>query len=271
MIEAENLCVIRSKKEILKNLNFVAQSGKITVIAGPNGSGKTTLLSAIAEDLTYSGQITLNGINLQSMKPWHKAFLRGILPQAIKVSFPFLVSEVIQLGIKAGNGFSTQAANREILLDVLDQVDLTGYANRFYQELSGGEQARVQIARVLAQIWHPVYKDQPCWLLLDEPVAALDIDHQLTIMEVARRFAENGGGVVLIIHDLNLAARFADDIYLMKKGEICFHGATREIMTSANLSLIYNCSIEVNHLSETGLPYILPQTIKHLSCNIEAM
>src|SRR5690606_21651506 len=126
--------------------------------------------------------------------------------------FPFTVREVVELGLLDGPGL---LRHEDRAAQALAAVDLTGFAGRFYQELSGGEQQRVQLARVLCQVWDPVGEDDPRFLLLDEPVSSLDISHQLTIMRLARRFADRGGGVVAIMHDLNLTAMFADHVTIL--------------------------------------------------------
>lgn len=266
MITVKHLSVKRSKKTILSDISFEAPSGAVTVIAGPNGSGKTTLLKALAQELGYGGDIYFNGVNLKTMKPWQRASMRGILPQISELLFPFLVSEVVALGLQAGNAMVVEGRrSQNIIIQALDKVGLGGYATRFYQELSGGEQARVQLARVLSQVWYPMLNDLPCWLLLDEPIAALDVDHQLTVMNLARHFADSGGGVLTTLHDLNIAARFADKIIFMKKGQIFASGTVKAIMTSATLSALYQCEIPVNQLPTSDIPFVLPQTIQRAS------
>ena len=108
------------------------------------------------------------------------------------------------------------------------RVDLAGFGARFYQELSGGEQQRVQLARVLCQVWTPVLEGRPRYLFLDEPVSSLDIKHQLVIMDIARDFARRGGGVVAILHDLNLTAMYADRVLVMKRGRVAASGSPRK-------------------------------------------
>ena len=120
--------------------------------------------------------------------------------------------------VRVGHQAGPHGADPDVPHQALRAVGLPGFEHRFYQDLSGGEQQRVQLARVLAQIWKPVRGGQPCWLFLDEPVASLDIGHQLGIMSLARDFARRGGGVVAVMHDLNLTAMFADKVAIMKEG-----------------------------------------------------
>ena len=155
------------------------------------------------------------------MKPPELAAVRAVLPQATALSFPFTVREIVKLGLVGGrSGVAAGGADR-LPEQALARVDLDGFSGRFYQELSGGEQQRVQLARVLCQVWAPVLDGKPRYLLLDEPVSSLDIKHQLIIMNIARDFARSGGGVIAILHDLNLTAMFADRIFVMQRRPAC--------------------------------------------------
>jgi iron complex transport system ATP-binding protein len=133
----------------------------------------------------------------------------------------------------------------------LERVDLAGFAGRLYQDLSGGEQQRVQLARVLCQVWHPVLDGQPRYLLLDEPVSSLDVKHQILVMRIAREFADAGGGVVAILHDLNLAAMFADRILAMRAGTVAGYGEPDEVLTDERMSDVFDCTLRF-HRDEAG-------------------
>jgi iron complex transport system ATP-binding protein len=141
----------------------------------------------------------------------------------------------------------------------LARVDLEHFGGRFYQELSGGEQQRVQLARVLCQVWSPVLEGEPRYLLLDEPVSSLDVKHQLLIMNVARDYARRGGGVIAVLHDLNLAALFADRILMMHKGRIAVSGTVAEVLTETTLASIFDCRLMVGR-AQSGIPFVLPQS-----------
>ncbi|WP_241523928.1 hypothetical protein [Oceaniglobus indicus] len=137
-------------------------------------------------------------------------------------------------------------------------VGLEGYGARFYQELSGGEQQRAQLARVLCQVWHPVVEGNPRWLLLDEPVASLDIGHQLLVMRLVKDFAARGGGVVAVMHDLNLSAMFADRMTIITAGNLLQAGAPADVMQDEVLSQAYGCALRVNTPAAAGQSYLLP-------------
>ncbi|MEM8547551.1 MAG: heme ABC transporter ATP-binding protein, partial [Pseudomonadota bacterium] len=214
MLQATNVIVAYGKREILHGVDFDARPGEVTAIVGPNGSGKTTLLRALSGDVSYTGTIWLDEREVSGSRPWELAALRGVLPQATALAFPFTVLEVVRLGLRRG----LEASEAGLVLRALERVGLSGYEGRLYQELSGGEQQRVQLARVLCQVWHPVLEGQAHWLFLDEPVSSLDIGHQLQVMQIARDYAARGGGVVAVMHDLNLTAIYAGSVALISDG-----------------------------------------------------
>jgi len=255
-LDVTNLSVYRRDRLIIDTMSFQARAGEVTIIVGPNGSGKSTLMAALAGDLAYRGLIHLNGRNMASLKPSMLATMRAVLPQSSHLSFPFLVREVVALGLLGGRSHT----NIDLPEQALERVDLSGFGVRFYQELSGGEQARVQLARILTQIWQPVAQGQPCWLLLDEPVAALDIQHQLIVMDIARDFARAGGGVIAILHDLNLATCYSDNMLLLDGGKIAAIGTAAQVLTTQNLANIYHCDVPVSQLPADDVPFILPQS-----------
>ena len=163
--------------------------------------------------------------------------------------------EVVRLGLIRGVSFNCD----HIALEALNRVGLRGYEGRFFQELSGGEQQRVQLARVLVQVWQPVGSDGPRWLFLDEPVSSLDIGHQLQIMQVARDFADAGGGVIAVMHDLNLTSMFADRVTLVSDGNVACCGSPGDVFSDKTLSKAYDCQISVSTMPSRG-PFILPQS-----------
>lgn len=260
MIETKNLSVSIGSKKIIENINFVAHPGAMTAIVGPNGSGKTTLLRALSGDLPYTGSAFLDGEDFSKIKPWRMAARRAVLPQASALSFPFTVREIVHIGLTGGfSGVS--GAEQERLPDLaLQKVDLSGFSGRLYQELSGGEQQRVQLARVLCQVWKPVVDGKPRYLFLDEPISSLDIKHQITVMEIAREFAASGGGVIAILHDLNLTAMFADSIAVMHKGMLDTIDTPQQALTDDRLERVYECSLRVGVPPVKGVPFVLPQS-----------
>lgn len=260
-LNASDITVTFGSHQTLKNVDFSAQAGQLTAIVGPNGCGKTTLLRVITGELMASGRVQINGSDLASLSPIEAAQMRAVLPQSGTIAFPFTVLEVVRLGLTAGLATGHMDHMDQLPLQALQKVGLAGFEGRMVQELSGGERQRVQLARVLVQIWTPVLNGQPRWLFLDEPVSALDIGHQILIMQLAKDYASAGGGVIAVMHDLNLTAMFADRVTLMTKGEVRAYGTPGEVFTDENLSACYGCPIRVNTAPMNGAPWLLPQAI----------
>lgn len=255
MFQTSHLAVRYGHREIISDLSFTAKAGQLTAIVGPNGSGKSTLLKAITGEIPSNGRITLDGADIRKSSPASLATRRAVLPQSTTISFPFTVLEIVRIGVDAGID-----SDPALALRALARVGLTGYEGRPYNQLSGGEQQRCQLARVLCQVWQPVRNDQPNWLLLDEPVSALDIGHQLDVMRIARAYADNQGGVIAVMHDLNLTAMFADNVALMRDGAILCQGRPIDVLTDENLSAAYGCALRISTPpSDPATPYILPQ------------
>ncbi|GGE14235.1 iron complex transport system ATP-binding protein [Gemmobacter megaterium] len=254
MLAARDLTAELARRPVLHGITLDCAPGTLTAIVGPNGSGKTTLLRALTGDLRYGGSARLNGVEIARAGAATLAHLRGVLAQATSLSFPFTVLEVVRLGLTNGGGDARAMA-------ALAEVGLHGHAGRVVQELSGGEQARVHLARVLSQVWEPVTPQGPRWLFLDEPVAALDIGQQLTVMRLARRYADQGGGVVAVMHDLNLSSMFADRVALMQDGRLLAHGTPAQVLTDIHLSRAYGCALRVNTVPQVGGPWLVPQSV----------
>lgn len=171
------------------------------------------------------------------------------------MAFGFSVDEVVSMGHEAG------AAAREsgIPSQALSAVGLAGYGPRPLQHLSGGERQRAHLARALAQVWHPIGPDGPRWLFLDEPVASLDLGHQLQVMSIARAYADAGGGVVMVMHDLNLTAHTADHLVVVIYGQIARVGSAEEVITADLLGRTFGCEVKMNTPPLSG-PWFLPQS-----------
>lgn len=260
MIEAQSVSVAIGNKTIVNGVSFEARTGQVTVILGPNGSGKTTLLKALSGDLPYSGRATLNGRDISTMRSAEQAIYRAVLPQSTNLSFPFTVREIVGLGVVGGHAGVSASETARLPERALARVDLEGFAGRLYQELSGGEQQRVQLARVLCQVWTPMLNGAPRYLFLDEPVSSLDIRHQIAIMQIAREYAQAGGGVIAILHDLNLAAMFADVMVVMRGGTVRAVGAPREVLQDSLIESTFGCRLRVGQTPAPDIPFVLPHS-----------
>ncbi|MEM8555680.1 MAG: heme ABC transporter ATP-binding protein [Pseudomonadota bacterium] len=255
-LSAKDIQVTYGRRKILNGVNFDAPAGTVSVIVGPNGSGKTTLLKAMTGDVPSKGTVILNGQDTTKMPGWQLASQRAVLPQSLSVAFTFTVAEIVRMGLLSG----VDAADSTLPGRALDAVGLSTYGPRFYHELSGGEQQRVQMARVLTQVWHPVQDGAPRWLFLDEPVSSLDIGHQLTLIRLMRDYAERGGGVIAVMHDLNLTAMCADRVTVMADGQVIASGAVDSVLTNEVLARAYGCPLQVNAIPTNATHFVLPQS-----------
>ncbi|MCC6948990.1 MAG: heme ABC transporter ATP-binding protein [Bradyrhizobiaceae bacterium] len=241
-------------RAILDGVDLRLTPGKIVAVVGPNGAGKSTLLKIMAgERRATGGNVLLDDRDLTEWKPADLARRRAVLPQSIEVVFPFLVSEVVALGSSQRVPRSEAAA---LVSRALSAVDLADFGRRVYGTLSGGEQQRVQFARVLVQAW----SGEGAYLLLDEPNASLDLSHQLLILRLARTHAESGGGVLMVLHDLNLAAMVADELIALKDGCRIAAGPPEHVITDQLIAALYGVHASVRGVPDG--PFILPQTAR---------
>lgn len=255
MIKLQSVSVDLGGRRVVDEVSFEAAAGRLTAIIGPNGSGKTTTLRAISGDRRFKGAISINGHSLDALSVGEQARLRGVMSQSIQLGFPFTVREVLEMGVIAGEVHSREEADR-LIASRLAAVDLSGFENRSALALSGGEQSRMHMARVLCQISSPESDGEPRWLLLDEPVASLDVKHQLALMRTARDFAKRGGGVVAVMHDLNLTALFADHVLMLRQGRLVAEGSPRDVFREDVLESVYGCALSVR--DEGGTLRIFP-------------
>jgi iron complex transport system ATP-binding protein len=227
-------------------VTLAVEPGEVLVLVGPNGAGKSTLLRVLAGDLApTSGRALLDGKPIDRYPPRELALKRAVLPQQTVVQFAFTAREIVEMG-RGERGIADDA----IVTHSLARTETLHLADRIFPSLSGGEQARVTLSRVLAQ-------DAPI-LLLDEPTAALDLHHQQLVMAVARDLAAEGARVVAILHDLNLAASFADRIGLMKDGRLAALGTPWETCRTDLLSEVFSCEIAIARHPARNCPLIIP-------------
>lgn len=263
MLEARDIALALGGRPVLRGLSFAARPGEVAAIVGPNGSGKTTLMRALTGELRPAGRVALDGAEIGAIPGWKLALRRAVLPQATRLAFPFTLREVVAMGLAAGHS----AGRDETIQAALEAVDLGDRGGARFDELSGGEQARGHLARALAQVWDPIVEGLPCWLLLDEPVASLDIGHQLLVMRLVADFARRGGGVVAVMHDLNLTAMFANRTFLLDQGRVAAAGTPADVLTDALLGAAYRTPVRVNRLPPPGQVFVLPQAAMSLNRN----
>jgi iron complex transport system ATP-binding protein len=245
-IVAKNLVVKRSNATLLNDVSLEVTTGELVAVLGPNGAGKSTLLGAISGDFPLaSGSVAINENDVAAMTPKALARLRAVLPQQIAISFPFTVREIVAMG----RGPWLDDNDDERIESAMQRLEVASLQKRTYQTLSVGEQARVSMARVLAQ-------DTPL-LLLDEPTAVLDIGQQERFLAIARSLVDEGRGVVAVLHDLNVAMRFATRVVVLHEGRCVASGDPQSVLTPALLSNVYHQNIQVTTTTE-GRSVILP-------------
>lgn len=229
-------------REVLTNLTLDLVPGKITAICGPNGAGKSTLLRVLAGLLVPPlGGAFLDGEPLQLIAARVRARHIGFLPQLGEVAWDITARDCVALG-RTPHRDERSASGREAITRALELCDLPALADRRIRTLSGGERARVLMARVLA--------GQPDWLLADEPMAALDLNHQLALLRVLRKAAQNGCGIVLVMHDLNLAMNHADRVVVLDRGRLIADGPPQDALSQQTISDVWGTDIQ--WLGESG-------------------
>ena len=256
VVEVSSLSVHAGQRPLLQQVNFVIESGDVCALIGPNGAGKTTLLNALSGEQPLSGgEVIFAGSTLSDWSQSdglrrQRARQLALLPQFSLLSFSYKVSEVIALG---RTPHSTGCArDQQIVAEVMAMMDITHLQARLYTQLSGGERQRVHIARVLAQL-HRSKDESPCprLLLLDEPVSALDLEHQQALMLSLKQLARQGLAVVMAVHDINLAARHASHVLALKQGQMLAYGSVDEVVTEQVIAQVFD--VKVTCLRRSGI------------------
>jgi len=220
MLEINDATLKIGNKTIVQDINIKVSPGELVVICGPNGAGKSTTLKLFSgEHKPDQGEVLIDGVPLQHASIEELAKQKAILSQNTHLSFAFTVMEVVLLVRYPHEKTVTQNMNAAIAMQAMKKADILYLKDRIYLNLSGGEKQRVQLARVLAQIWEK-QNLKSRYLLLDEPTSNLDLAHQYGTMKLARDFSRDGVGVIAVLHDLNLAAAYADRIILLNNGKM---------------------------------------------------
>ncbi|MFE3776329.1 heme ABC transporter ATP-binding protein [Streptomyces sp. NPDC059122] len=251
LAEARTLHVRRGTRDVLAGVDLTVRAGEVLALVGPNGAGKSTLLAALAADLRpTAGAVHLSGRPTGDHTPAELALRRAVLPQSATLSFPFTVEEVVRMGRAPWAGTPHERDDDTAVATALAATETTPFAARPFSALSGGERARVALARVLAQ-------STPL-LLLDEPTAALDLRHQELVLRLCRGRAATGAAVVVVLHDLGLAAAHADRTAVLHEGRIAAVGPPSDVLRPALLSRVYRHPVEVLPHPRTGAALVLP-------------
>ncbi|MBO3089074.1 heme ABC transporter ATP-binding protein [Cellulomonas dongxiuzhuiae] len=246
VLRAEGVRVAYGAHTVLDGVDLEVDAGEVVALVGPNGAGKSTLLSVLGGDpRPDAGRVLLDGVELQAQDLRRLARRRAVMLQETRLSFPFRVEEVVHMGRHPWRGTPQEDGDDAVVAAAMSDADVVHLAARTVPTLSGGEKARTSFARTLAQ--------QAPVLLLDEPTAALDVRHQEALLARVRQAARGGAAVVVVLHDLTLAAAWADRVVVLADGRVRADGAPADVLTSDLLSAVYQHPVDVWH-RPSGVP-----------------
>ncbi|GHG73690.1 hemin import ATP-binding protein HmuV [Streptomyces griseocarneus] len=250
--EARALRVGLGGRNVLDGVDLSVAAGEVVALVGPNGAGKSTLLAALARDLTAaSGEVRIDGAPADAWSAGELALRRAVLPQSAELSFPFTAGEVVRMGRAPWAGTAAEDEDDAAVEAAMAATEVAGFASRPFAALSGGERARVALARVLAQ--------RAPLLLLDEPTAALDLRHQELVLRVCRERAAAGDAVVVVLHDLGLAGAYADRVAVLHEGRVVADGPPAEVYLPELLGRVYGQPVDVFDHPHSGEPLVIPR------------
>ncbi|MCU0634457.1 MAG: heme ABC transporter ATP-binding protein [Gemmatimonadaceae bacterium] len=257
MIAGHDLVVVAGGRRLVAGVSLAVAPGSVTALVGPNGAGKSTLLTVLAGDRRPdAGRVTLAGDDIASLDALTRARRRAVLPQEAALTADLDVETIVRVG-RAPFGDEHAAHMDMLLASLLPSLGLEALRLRGYRSLSGGERQRVQLARVLAQAWPTGSATGARACLLDEPTTSLDPRHQLTALALVRDLADSGVAVVVVLHDLNLAARFADEIVLLDRGTVIARGSVDEVFRAETLEYAYGIPVWIGRHPRDGNHVVL--------------
>ena len=249
-IKSHGISLLINGEKIISHLDLEIIPGEITAILGPNGAGKSTALKILAGDIQPSyGDVKYNNINLSEISIVERARLRSVMSQSQTVAFDFTTLEIIEMGWIHENKESYSFGYSDALEEIINICDLHSLLLRRFNTLSGGEQKRVNFARILLQLWIPKTDNYSRYLLLDEPFTNLDIFHELKMLKIIKSYLSKNIGILIVLHDLNIARKLADNVTLMRDGRTIRQGPTDEVFQEDLLSKTFNTCVKVNDTS----------------------
>lgn len=273
LLAVDKLSASIDGSQLLTEVSLRVEPGQVLSIIGPNGAGKTTLLRSISGDLEpAAGQVHFNGRPLTSWNASERALAMAVLTQSNPLSFAFTVSEVVGLGRTPHS--TGVVIDHRVCRSAMKALDVVHLAERLYPSLSGGEKQRVQLARVMAQIWRPDTNANRL-LLLDEPVTSLDLGHQRQLMQAVRNFVDDGArvdsgagvksgvgtnsgvGVVMVVHDISLAAAYSDHLLALNEGRLVAYGTPEQVVTETLIGELFATEVQVIAHPRSGKPVVL--------------
>jgi iron complex transport system ATP-binding protein len=266
MLEARNITFRVGNRALISEFSASFAPGELHLIIGPNGAGKSTIIKILSRLLRpQTGKIEYEGVDISQTSEFDLAKRRAVLSQAIEVSFPLKVREVVMMGRYPHFGGYPGPVDELIVDELMGFFEVTEFSDRNYQTLSGGERQRVNFARVLAQLWRASLDSsqahttpstiQSCrYLFLDEPLTYLDIRHQIEFMKKVRDFSHASDVVTVgVVHDLNLAARFSDRIILLNHGGVVANGIPTEVLTTDRIMEVFGIKPTLVPMEKSGI------------------
>lgn len=255
MIRVNHLNYSVPGRKLVDDLSFTVPAGEIVALVGPNGAGKSTALKLISGDITpESGEILIREKHLKDWSLRNLATFRAVVTQETQLNFPFTALEVVLMGRIPGTP-RMQKHDVSVAISCLEATQLQDMHSRIYPTLSGGEKQRIQISRALAQLWDTPPHERI--LLLDEPLASLDINHQHHVLQWLLGWKQLGMGCVIVVHDLNLAAQYADRILLLRDGALLANGAPQDVLSPKLVHEAYGINVDVIQHPCYGCPLII--------------
>ena len=258
MLVANNITFRVGNKILISEISASFAPAKLHLIVGPNGAGKSTLVKVLARLLRpQTGTVRYEDADVSGASEAELAKRRAVLSQAIEIAFPLTVREVVMMGRYPHFSGRPGPTDEQIVDEVMQHFDVAEFKDRYYQTLSGGERQRVNFARVLAQLW----RDNPVascrYLFLDEPLTFLDIRHQIDFMKRIHTFTDAADVVTVgVVHDLNLAARFADQILMMNGGRVVANGSPSEVLTTKRIEQVFGVEPTMVQTEDSGIHLI---------------
>jgi len=257
MLRTENISFSIDRKQILKKVTAMFLPGEFNMILGPNGSGKSTFLKIFSGQINkFHGTVLYENKALRDLSKEELARKRAVMSQQTDLTFPLLVEEVVMMGRYPHFSFNPNKKDYTICNEVIERMSLAEFKERNYLTLSGGERQRVKYARVLAQIW----EDPPGgfrYLFLDEPLNSLDISYQHEFLQIASELIKHHTILIAVMHDINLAAHYADNLFFLKEGEVVVHGKPKDILSSEIIDQVFNIKTTVIENPVTGKPLVI--------------
>jgi iron complex transport system ATP-binding protein len=256
MIAVRNVGFEVRNRKLLQGVSFDVEPGEFWAIVGANGAGKSTLIKLLSSELApASGSVFFQGKDLKKYKLKELARKRAVLAQQNTITLSFTTREIVLMGRYPFYDTEPQQRDLAIVDLCLKKVGIAGLKDRLYPTLSGGEQQRVQLARTLAQIW----ETENGLLLLDEPTTGMDLLHQFETFQLAKEMTSRGFGVVAVVHDLNQALQYADQVLMLKRGEVFASGRPEDVLTEEHIKAAFGLTVQIIQPESTSYPIIVPQ------------